>query len=118
MKLKVDENLPDSLASSLVAIGHDADTSVQEGRRGCDDEDVWAAAMRAGRLLITQDVRFADARRVKPEGSGILLLRVKQDDFALMHDRVLEVFRMENVEAWAGCVVKVTLRQIRVHRPS
>ena len=44
MKLKLDENLPASLAAVLGELGHDVDTVPEEGLRGRSDEDVWEAA--------------------------------------------------------------------------
>ena len=55
MKIKLDENLPDSLVQELSRLGHDVDTVVHERMAGKDDSTVWNAAQQAGRFLITQD---------------------------------------------------------------
>jgi predicted nuclease of predicted toxin-antitoxin system len=44
MKIKLDENLPESLLAEFAALNHDADNVRQEGLAGQDDPDVWLAA--------------------------------------------------------------------------
>ena len=44
MKLKLDENIPQSAAMRLAALGYDVDTVLDEQLGGRSDEDVWAAA--------------------------------------------------------------------------
>ncbi len=51
MKLKLDENLPLQIASSLQILGHDIHTTGEEGLSGCNDSDLWTAAQREGRTL-------------------------------------------------------------------
>lgn len=53
MKLKLDENPPESLAGTLAALGHEADTARSEGLAGHDDADLWAGTQAAGRFLLT-----------------------------------------------------------------
>ncbi len=45
MRIKLDENLPESLANSLEAIGHSVDTVRAEGLVGRPDADVWQARL-------------------------------------------------------------------------
>lgn len=49
-------------APRLAALGFDVDTVSSEGLTGRTDSDVWAAAQADGRLLVTQDLDFSDAR--------------------------------------------------------
>ena len=63
MRIKLDENLPGVLVSRLAALGHDVHTTQYEGLAGQVDSEVWEAAQREGRFLITQDMDFSDARR-------------------------------------------------------
>ena len=65
MKIKLDENLPSGLAKILAQLGHDADTITDEGLAGSDDPQVWEAAQRTRRFLITQDLDFSDIRKTK-----------------------------------------------------
>ena len=43
MKVKLDENLPESLLHVLSALGHDVDNVRLEGITGQNDPDVWQA---------------------------------------------------------------------------
>lgn len=52
MKLKLDENLPESLLSELSRLGHDVDNVRTESLTGRDDADVWKAAQKAQRILV------------------------------------------------------------------
>lgn len=62
MKIKLDENLPESLLASLAALGHDVDNVRLEGIAGCADPAVWQAAQTGSRFLITQDLDFSDTK--------------------------------------------------------
>ncbi|MBE7499465.1 MAG: DUF5615 family PIN-like protein [Verrucomicrobiales bacterium] len=64
MRIKLDENLPESLANSLEALGHSVDTIRAEGLVGRPDGDVWQAAQDSGRFFVTQDLDFSDKVRV------------------------------------------------------
>ena len=74
MKLKLDENGPESLVAELAVHGHDVDTVRQEGLAGAPDPDVWAAAQAAGLFLITQGLDFSDVREFRPGTHHGLLL--------------------------------------------
>jgi predicted nuclease of predicted toxin-antitoxin system len=54
MRVKLDENIPVRLAGELSTVGHDVDTVASEGLKGKPDSDVWSAARREERFLITQ----------------------------------------------------------------
>ena len=78
MKLKLDENLPESLLAALTALGHDADNVRMENLRGKADAEVWQAAQKAGRFLITQDLDFSDIRKFSPGSHhGLMLVRLR-----------------------------------------
>ncbi len=66
MKIKLDENLPVALVAVFASVGHDADTVPQERLTGRTDADIWRAAHKSGRFLVTQDLDFSDARRYAP----------------------------------------------------
>jgi predicted nuclease of predicted toxin-antitoxin system len=66
VRIKLDENLPAALVPLLAALGHDVDTAPAEGIAGEDDGVVWRAAQADGRLLVTQDLDFSDARKYAP----------------------------------------------------
>jgi hypothetical protein len=118
MRVKLDENLPESLLASLRSLGHETDNVRLEGLTGRPDPDVWQAAQAGGHFLITQDLDFSDLRKFAPGShAGLLLLRLRLPGRFALSRRVLDVFRTEDVGAWVGCFVLVTDRKIRVHRP-
>jgi predicted nuclease of predicted toxin-antitoxin system len=118
MRIKLDENLPESLVGPLAALGHAVDTVRQEGLVGYPDPELWQAAQRTSRLLITQDMDFSDIRKFRPGmHHGLLLLRLRLPGRLALARRLLDVFQTLDVESWARCFVLVTDRKIRVHRP-
>jgi predicted nuclease of predicted toxin-antitoxin system len=62
VKVKLDENIPATVASRLARLGVDTDTVLDESLGGHRDADVWSAARREERLFVTQDLDFSDAR--------------------------------------------------------
>ena len=118
MKIKLDENMPESLAGRLSVLGHDVDTVRSEGIAGAPDPDVWAAAQADDRFLITQDLDFSDIRRFVPgTHRGLLLVRLPDAGRVGLADRVEAVFQAELIEAWAGCFVVLSEHKPRVSRP-
>lgn len=119
MRIKLDENLPLQTAFRLKALGHDVHTTYEEGLSGCVDREIWEAAQREERCLITQDLDFSDVRRFAPgEHHGILLIRLNSPSRMRLIERIEELFQSENVSNWAGCFVVATERKVRVRRPS
>jgi len=119
MKIKLDENLPHRLAAVLKDLGHEVDTAHEEQLVGHTDEEIWQAAQKESRFLITQDLDFSDARQFAPGSHhGILLVRLHSPSRANLIDRITELFQKETVEEWAGCFVVSTERKIRVLRPN
>ncbi len=81
MKVKLDENIPASVASRLAQLGVDTDTVLGEGLRGRPDADVWSAAQNEDRLFVTQDLDFSDIRIFKPgTHHGLLLVRLPDSE--------------------------------------
>jgi predicted nuclease of predicted toxin-antitoxin system len=118
MNVKLDENLPFRLASSLISLGHDVHSAQDEGLKGKLDPEIWEAAQRESRFLITQDLDFSDTRRFAPgTHHGILLLRLRSPSRQNLIDRVEEIFQLEDVTQWAGCFVVATERKVRVRQP-
>ncbi|MDD9944299.1 MAG: DUF5615 family PIN-like protein [Myxococcales bacterium] len=118
MRIKLDENLPADLVAVLAQLGHDVDTVPQEGLKGHADRSVWAAAQSADRVLVTQDLDFSDVRAFQPgTHSGLVLVRLREPSRARLSTRLPHVFETEAVEAWAGCLVVVGDRKVRVRRP-
>lgn len=118
MKIKLDENMPATLATRLQALGHNVDTTPSEGLTGRDDNEVWHAAQQAERFLITQDLDFSDLRRFEPgKHRGILLVRLRIPERARVIDRVCALFAAEPVSEWTGCFIVATDSKVRVRGP-
>jgi len=118
MKLKLDENLPEALLTELATLNHDVDNVRLEGLAGRDDSDVWGAAQAAARFLITQDLDFSDLRKFQPGTHyGLLLVRLPEAGRLELTRRIVEVFRREVVESWAGGFAVLTGHKLRVLRP-
>jgi len=118
MNIKLDENLPTSLARVLADLGHDVDTVRQEGLTGRDDEQVWNATQEAERFLITQDLDFSDTRKFSPgTHCGILVVRTREPGRKALVARVTELFQTEEPERWSRCFVVLTDHKLRILRP-
>ena len=119
MKLKLDENLPESLLPMLGGLGHDADNVRVEGLSGRADADVWQAAQTAERFLITQDLDFSDIRKFSPgTHHGLMLVRLRAPGRVALAARIAGVFREGEAESWARCFVLLTDHKLRLHRPA
>ena len=114
----LDENLPTDLIEALRALGHDVDHVSTRDLAGSPDPDVRRLAESEDRLLITQDIRFADAREFLPgEHAGVVLVRLKKPGLRAIVARLRFVFEREDVESWRGCFVVVQDLKLRVRAP-
>lgn len=115
MTIKLDENLPATLAPRLRSLGHDTDTVRDEGLCGKNDDTVWEAAQREGRFLVTQDLDFSDVRKFSPGTHfGILLVRMHVPGLSALENRVAGLFETEDPTTWTGCLVIATDRKLRI----
>lgn len=118
MQIKLDENLPAALTNLLAEFGHEAETSPQEGLAGCPDEEIWEAALRTGRFLLTQDLDFSDVRKFVPgTHPGLLLIRLDHPSRTALVRRMRQILQTENIESWKGCLVVASEHKIRVRSP-
>jgi predicted nuclease of predicted toxin-antitoxin system len=118
MRIKLDENLPATLVSLLESNGHDVHTVQTEGLAGAPDREIWAAAQREIRLLITQDLDFSDIRKFAPgTHAGILLLRLKRVGLVAIEERVEQVVKLPDFSTWSASLVVITDSKVRVLRP-
>jgi len=119
MKIKLEENLPFRLSTLLNNFGHDVHTPQQERLSGHADHEIWEAAQKESRFLITQDLDFSDSRRFAPgTHHGILLVRLHSPSRKNLIERIAELFQQEKVSDWAVCFVVATERKIRVRKPA
>jgi hypothetical protein len=76
MKFKIDENLPSELAADLLALGHEADTVVDEGLAGSEDRSLMERVRIEQRIFLTMDKGIADIREYPPDQfAGLVLFR-------------------------------------------
>ena len=77
IRVKLDEHLPTELKRLFAEAGHDAETVLDDGLGGAQDEVVAAACASEERVLVTQDLDFADIRTCPPaEYFGIVVFRL------------------------------------------
>ena len=119
MKLKLDENLPESLVQTLSAVGHDVDNVRTENIVGQSDQNIWKAAQDGGRFLITQDLDFSDIRSFAPgTHHGLMLVRLRVPGRLALAARIGAVFQTEESSSWARCFVLLTDHKLRIHQPT
>ena len=118
MKVKLDENIPARLAAVLTTLGHDVDTVTSEGLKGKSDGEIWSAARRNDRFLITQDLDFSDARQFTPgTHAGLLPVRLREPGANALVSRIGDIVRDEGLDSFARCFVVLTDRKLRIRRP-
>jgi len=118
MKIKLDENLPESLVERLASLGHDVDNVRMEGIAGQDDSVVWIAAQSEHRLLVTQDLDFSDVRKFPPGTHfGIMLVRLPVAGRLELTGRISEFFLQPEARDLVGCFVILSEHKFRIIRP-
>jgi predicted nuclease of predicted toxin-antitoxin system len=119
MKIKLDENLPESLVPELTKLGHETDNVRLENNQGLPDATVWHAAQQSGRFFVTQDLDFSDVRRFAPgTHQGIMLVRLRVPGRLALAAKIGEAFAMPEAQTWMGCFVLLTDHKLRVHVPN
>jgi predicted nuclease of predicted toxin-antitoxin system len=117
VKVKLDENLPVSLAALLNQRGHDTDTVLSEGLLGHEDPDVATAAKAADRMLMTLDKGFGDIRAYPPgTHPGIIVFRLTDEAVDAVRQAITKLVDDHPLEGFAGAVVVVQRGRIRVRR--
>jgi len=118
MKIKLDENMPAGLVKVLGNLGHDVVPVPDEGLGGRGDLEIWEAAQREGRFLITQDLDFSDVYRYKPgTHNGIMVVRLRDPGRLALLEKVREIFQTEDTSKWRGSFIVLTDRKIRIRTP-
>jgi predicted nuclease of predicted toxin-antitoxin system len=117
VKIKLDENIPVALCAFLQHKGHDVDTVRDEGLFGRDDSEVWAAARREGRMLVTRDIGLAGSIASSSDAHpGLMLLRLRDPGRLALRQRLIDVIETGMVAQWTNAVVVVTERKARVRK--
>ena len=80
MKIKLDENLGNSLARLFLAAGHEATTVREEGISGLSDRELINVCRSGRKVLVTLDNHFGNVVNYPPKNySGIIVLRPSRD---------------------------------------
>lgn len=88
--VKLDENIPDSVADILRTLGHDAALARDERLAGVNDDELLAAAKVEGRALVMLDTDFTDIRRHPPgDTPGIVVLRLHRHTLGLLRQSAM-----------------------------
>jgi predicted nuclease of predicted toxin-antitoxin system len=82
MRLKLDENMPMLLVTTLRQAGHDVHTAGDEGLLGKPDDDVWHAVTRERQLLLTLDRDFGRLATRTGDHAGAIVLRPRETNQA------------------------------------
>ena len=118
MKFLLDENQSPRIADLLVEAGHDAIHVRDFDLRTSPDEDVFAAALGAGRVIISADTDFGELLAASnAAGPSIVLLRRQAQRRA--HE--IAALILANLDAVAedlqsGAVVVLDEERIRIRR--
>jgi predicted nuclease of predicted toxin-antitoxin system len=115
MRIKVDECLPFECADVLRLQGHNVETVRDEGLQGSPDHEVWGAAQREKRFLVTTDLDFSDVRQYKPgEHAGVLLLRLGKEGRSRMISYLEWLLSRHDITQWEGSLVVATDHKVRL----
>jgi predicted nuclease of predicted toxin-antitoxin system len=118
MKIKLDENLPETLIPQLAELGHNTDNVRLENIQGQPDAAIREAAQKSGRFFITQDLDFSDVRHYAPgTHRGLMLVRLKVPGRLALAAKIAEAFAMPEANTWTGCFVLLTDHKLRVQLP-
>lgn len=114
MRFKIDENLPEDVASVLVGAGYDAVTVLRQELGGSDDASIARICKAENRILMTVDTGFADIRTYPPDDyPGIIVLRLKRLDRSYVTEavkRLLSSLAAEQVNQRLWIVEDVRVR--------
>jgi predicted nuclease of predicted toxin-antitoxin system len=118
VRIKLDENLPESAQSALADAGHDTDTAHAEGLDGADDPEVLAGAAADGRLLITLDRGLGDIRTYPPGShGGVLVIRLDHQSPREIRRAVDRISTSVDLDDLARCIAVWRDGELRVRRP-
>ena len=91
LKLKLDENFPESIGDFLRHAGHDVETVLSQTISGVSDRELFEICRKEKRCLITLDMDFADILRFPPQlSNGIVVFRPKYLSLAIIEKLSLE----------------------------
>ena len=115
MKVKLDENIGQSVRQRLTDAGHNVSTIVDQDMTGAPDEVVYQTCAAEGRTLITFDLDFANPFVFDPRPTaGIVVLRLPHmhgpSDVAAVVDQLVGVADDRDVD---GALWIISVRGVR-----
>ena len=117
--VKVDEDLPRSLAALIADRGYAVATVLDQGWGGVPDDELMSKIVAEGRLLVTADKGFADIRRYPPGSHpGILLLRPDRESAVEYRSLLAAVLTDHALDQLSGTVAVASSGGVRVRRPA
>ena len=117
VKLKTDENLPESAAALLRAAGQDVTTVLAEGLGGVADPRVAAVCRGEARALVTLDRGLGDIRAYPPvEYHGTVVLRPRDQRIDAILALVQRLVPRLETHSVAGALWIVGERRVRIRR--
>jgi predicted nuclease of predicted toxin-antitoxin system len=117
VKLKTDENLPESIAAILLAAGHDVTTVLGEGLGGVADPRVAAVCRKEQRALVTLDRGLGDIRTYPPaDYHGIIVLRVPDQSIPELRAFIQRLLPLLEEQSVAGALWILDERRVRIRR--
>ena len=115
MKVKLDENIGQSVRRRLTDAGHDVSTIVDQDMTGAPDDVVYQTCAAEGRTLVTFDLDFANPFVFDPRPTaGIVVLRLPHmhgpSDVAPVVDQLVGVAADRDV---VGALWIISVRGVR-----
>jgi len=117
MHFLIDEDLPRSIADSILVAGHEVSDVRDVGLRGASDREIAAYARNHALCLMTGDFDFADIRNYPPSDySGLVVLRIPSIASVTYITRLVKFFlrQQDLVAGLNGKLAIVEPTQIRI----
>jgi predicted nuclease of predicted toxin-antitoxin system len=117
MIVKLDEDLPSSLARPLELRGHVARTVRDQGWSGLKDSQLWPLVAEEQAFFITGDKGFGDLRAYPPGSHhGVLVLRPVVESAPSFRTLLESVLEKQALASLAGAVTVATPGRVRIRR--
>jgi hypothetical protein len=115
--IKIDEDLPVSVAGPLVRQGHQVRTVLGQGWGGLKDPVLWPKVVEEGALFVTADKGFGDLRSFPPgTHAGIVVLRPDKEsvlEFVRLIEQLITRYSLPDLQ---GFITVVGSHSIRIRR--
>jgi predicted nuclease of predicted toxin-antitoxin system len=117
VRVKLDENLGNSIAELLRRAGHDTTTVREQNLAGATDENIFGVCKSEDRALITLDRDFGQVQRFQPrQSAGIVILELGGPaSLRLIEERVRDFLALAASRSVVGELWIVEAGRVRVH---